>query len=441
LVVGVLLVRLRFFLILGAVVALFAGWPTLRDSWERLTRAADGPNGALSLNMEYWCPMCPGVVSDFPGKCPVCHMILIRREKGEPAPLPEGVVARMQFSPYRIQLAGIRTAEVSYQPLLREVVMVGHVTRDASAKISVDAEVFEKDRCFLAEGEAVEVQSDGLPGHPPFSGKVASIAPCIEPGGHSFCVKLGIDDPKEELRPGTLVIATARVPAARLPYWQKARADEWRKRTACELAARSLLALAGPHVPGGLELLLQKAIAESLDAKGVGLAIPQTSVIDHGTRKVAFVESGFGMFDAVEVTVGPRCGDHYPVLRGVEAGQRVAAAGAFLLDAEMWLNHGLAATYFGATRGASEGPPLGSRPRPGPTHKHPKGYDPLSPSPDDNELAARQKVCPVTGKPLDSMGGPIRLEVSGRTVFVCCEGCDAPLRKSPEKYLAKLLSK
>src|SRR5262245_42691564 len=94
--VGVLLVRLRFFLILGAVVALFAGWPTLRDSWERLTRATDGPNGALSVNMEYWCPMCPGVISDFPGKCPVCHMILIRREKGEPAPLPDGVVARMQ---------------------------------------------------------------------------------------------------------------------------------------------------------------------------------------------------------------------------------------------------------------------------------------------------------------------------------------------------------
>jgi hypothetical protein len=53
-------------------------------------------------------------------------------------------------------------------------------------------------------------------------------------------------------------------------------------------------------------------------------------------------------------------------------------------------------------------------------------------------LAARQKVCPITDEPLDAMSGPVRVEVAGRTVFVCCEGCVAPLRKNPEKYLATL---
>jgi hypothetical protein len=53
-------------------------------------------------------------------------------------------------------------------------------------------------------------------------------------------------------------------------------------------------------------------------------------------------------------------------------------------------------------------------------------------------LAAKQKVCPVTGEPLDSMGGPVRVEVAGRIVFVCCEGCIPALRKEPAKYLAKL---
>jgi hypothetical protein len=132
------------------------------------------------------------------------------------------------------------------------------------------------------------------------------------------------------------------------------------------------------------------------------------------------------MFDALEITVGPRCGDFYPVLRGVTAGQRVAATGAFLLDAEMWLNHGLAAAYFGATRGA--GAPAQATPP----------ATPGSPSAEDRLLAAKQKICPVTGEPLDSMGGPVRLVMEGRTVFVCCKGCEEPLRKDPAKYLSKL---
>ena len=46
--------------------------------------------------------------------------------------------------------------------------------------------------------------------------------------------------------------------------------------------------------------------------------------------------------------LGPRCGDFYPVVRGLEPGQKVAIAGAFLLDAETRLNPSLAAGYFGA---------------------------------------------------------------------------------------------
>jgi hypothetical protein len=56
----------------------------------------------------------------------------------------------------------------------------------------------------------------------------------------------------------------------------------------------------------------------------------------------------------------------------------------------------------------------------------------------DLELVARQKVCPVTGLPLDSMGGPIPVDVVGRRVFICCEGCTASLKKDPEKFLKKM---
>ena len=38
-------------------------------------------------------------------------------------------------------------------------------------------------------------------------------------------------------------------------------------------------------------------------------------------------------------------------------------------------------------------------------------------------LAAAQKICPVTGKELTSMGGPVKAKVEDRTLYLCCKGC------------------
>jgi hypothetical protein len=151
------------------------------------------------------------------------------------------------------------------------------------------------------------------------------------------------------------------------------------------------------------------------------LAVPESAVVDTGTRAVVYVERMPGMFDGVEVTLGPRCGDAYPVVSGLEPGQLVAAAGAFLIDAETRLNPSLAAGYFGASRGD----------RPETARREPADDD-------DQALAARQKVCPVTGKRLGSMGMPVRVSVGGKAVLICCEGCEAALKKAPEKYLSRL---
>lgn len=47
---------------------------------------------------------------------------------------------------------------------------------------------------------------------------------------------------------------------------------------------------------------------------------------------------------------------------------------------------------------------------------------------------ARQKVCPVSGKPLGSMGDPIAVDVNGQPVFVCCAGCVNAVKADPAKY-------
>lgn len=43
-------------------------------------------------------------------------------------------------------------------------------------------------------------------------------------------------------------------------------------------------------------------------------------------------------------------------------------------------------------------------------------------SPDEIKIAV-QKICPVMGKPLGSMGRPIAVNVGGQKLFLCCEAC------------------
>ncbi len=426
----VLIVRLRFFLVVALVLLMVGYWHSAREYWERLTGSTSGQGRSMVSDAEFWCPMCPGVISDFPGKCPVCNMALVLRKKGEAVALPDGVVARMQFSPYRVQLAGIRTAPVEYRPLRREVILVGPAERSTFASaVHVRAEVFDTDVPFLTEGQRVEASDDTLPGHAAFRGRIARIETESKSERRSVSVRLELDDPDRDLRSGSPIAARLEAPIARLPWWRRAQIDEWRKDSAADLALHALFTPAIPGFPGGITSLTAGACQQAMLGEGLGLAVPVSAVIDRGSRKVVFVETGPGMFDAVEIVVGPRCGDYYAVLSGVDAEQRVAATGAFLLDAEMWLNPGLAATYFGASRGSST-----------PTHHHPE-TTPGSPSAEDRILVEKQKICPVTGEPLDSMGGPVRVEVAGRIVFVCCKGCEAPLRKEPTKYLSKMPAK
>jgi hypothetical protein len=173
----------------------------------------------------------------------------------------------------------------------------------------------------------------------------------------------------------------------------------------------------------------------SFQPAGKVLAVPDAAVVDTGLRTVVFVETMPGMYDGVEVVLGPRCGNAYPVVRGLEAGQNIVAAGAFLLDAETRLNPSLAASYFGASaRDTSLSSASQST-----VARRDEPRSPLSElSPGDRALAERQKICPVTKKALGSMGTPARVVVAGRVVFLCCEGCTSTIESEPGKYLATL---
>jgi Cu(I)/Ag(I) efflux system membrane fusion protein len=82
--------------------------------------------------------------------------------------------------------------------------------------------------------------------------------------------------------------------------------------------------------------------------KDAVLSVPESAVIDTGKEKIVYVEVEPGTFEGRRVVLGPRSGDRFSVLDGLAPGEKVAAAGAFLIDAESRLNP--------ATRGGASGP-------------------------------------------------------------------------------------
>lgn len=68
------------------------------------------------------------------------------------------------------------------------------------------------------------------------------------------------------------------------------------------------------------------------------LSVPESAVIDTGERKIVYVETMPGVFDAHAVALGARAGEWYPVQSGLSAGEKIVTRGAFLIDAEARLN-------------------------------------------------------------------------------------------------------
>jgi len=59
--------------------------------------------------------------------------------------------------------------------------------------------------------------------------------------------------------------------------------------------------------------------------------------------------------------------------------------------------------------------------------------------PADRDLVESQEWCVVsTDERLGSMGPPLKLDIKGRPVFVCCKGCRKKAEADPDKTLAKV---
>jgi Cu(I)/Ag(I) efflux system membrane fusion protein len=471
-------VRLRFLLLLALVLGLISQWETLKTYAARFLNPpgrAGAESQSVSSNTEYFCPMDPGVLSDWPGKCGVCNMALVRRTRGDMAPLPDGILARVQLSPYRVQLAGIRTLPIDEKPLTLAINANGKVlpgAPDAPDRQLVALTVDDPRAEEISPGHPVTLHSEQDEGEPPVVGRVRSIE--TNPSGLGLLVIVDTETRDRPLAEDTPLLARIEIPCASIDQFRTqapepppirpgeprrvfqstdqpevvrlepgrslAQQQKWmprdlgdneRVRWGCGKHTEIISETPGARCEPCGGMPLEPRIVR-FRSPGKVVAVPASAIVETGTRHVVFVERMPGTFDAVEVILGPRCGDHFPVLSGLKSGERVAASGAFLLDAETRLNPGLAAAYFGAeaTRGQA-----GAVATTALTKRTP-GIDQLPAA--DRDAARAQRDCPVTGLALGTMGKPMRIEVEGRAVYLCCAGCESRIRKDPAPYLAKL---
>jgi Cu(I)/Ag(I) efflux system membrane fusion protein len=267
-----------------------------------------------------------------------------------------------------------------------------HEENDASEKMSVVATT----RAFPNEA---------------FVGELAFVYPHVDQNTRTVAVRFDVQNPQHKLRPGTTANVLLKVQ------------------------------------PKDVGLFTDVAGVTEQHRKmmdGLVLAVPDSSVIDTGTQKIVYRESSPGVYEGVEVTLGHKMQNSegvifYPVLRGLKQGERIVTAGSFLVDAETRLNPAAGSIYFGGSGGSKSGGSVTVARPSTPEDPHATTEAALAKlSPEDRKLAELQRQCPILGTPLGAMGTPVKIEVEGEPVFLCCAACKEEALANPRKTLAKV---
>lgn len=153
-------------------------------------------------------------------------------------------------------------------------------------RIWVEAELYESELPLVEEGQPVTVTLPYLPGRE-LSGTVAFVYPYLDGSTRTGRVRIELANPGLELKPDMY------------------------------------------------------ASVELTRDLGEALVIPESAVIYAGPRRVVFLDLGEGRLRPQQVVVGPKSGDVYPVLEGLQAGDRVVTSGNFLVAAESRLKSAL----------------------------------------------------------------------------------------------------
>jgi len=137
--IEVLNVRLRFIFLMLLVGFVVGYWENISNHIDRWRRPETAPEVVAAQEIEYYCPMHPNIIRSEMGNCPVCGMPLVKRAKSAQGELPEGVLARQQLTPLKMQMGRISTTPVEYRLLAREIRTVGIIDYDETRRRNMAA--------------------------------------------------------------------------------------------------------------------------------------------------------------------------------------------------------------------------------------------------------------------------------------------------------------
>lgn len=179
------------------------------------------------------------------------------------------------------------------------------------SKLWVQLDAYEADLPMLMEGQTVDLEVEALPGER-FTGSIAFIDPLVDPRRRVARVRVEVDNAAGKLRPGMFVEAVVR-------------------------GGGPELAEADPDADSG---------SEPAAPRQKPLAVPASAPLFTGKRSLVYVErvdlgeDGRPHYEPRVVDLGPRMGDVYPVVAGLQPGERVVVHGAFAIDADLQIRGG-----------------------------------------------------------------------------------------------------
>jgi len=94
------------------------------------------------------------------------------------------------------------------------------------------------------------------------------------------------------------------------------------------------------------------------------VSVPESAVLDSGTRRVVLIERGGGAFEPREVELGARGDGYVEVVKGLSDGEQVVVDGNFLIDAESNLKAALGTLGGHAAHGGTPAASAGAKPAP-----------------------------------------------------------------------------
>jgi len=314
--------------------------------------AADRYVASLAEGDRYHtCTMHPEVVSDKAGDCPKCGMTLVEKTKQAVSKGDEAAVSLPTATPEDADkfLASLPEGGKYYVcPMDPQVVTDNPEHRCPLCKMKLDEAVKGVEgESKGAEAPATPAPASGLPTITPEKAE-AFLAALPASGEYYTCTmdpQVVSDKPGECPLCGMDLIKTTKPADAEGPAGGSY--ERVAEGYACGMHPDELSDKPGKCTICGCGMEMVKWEVERV------LSVPESAVIDTGTKKVVYVETEPGLYDARAVELGPRSGNYYPVLAGLTLGQKIVTQGSFLIDAEARLNP--AAAGVSATDGSAAG--------------------------------------------------------------------------------------